>query len=89
MKKINQNPQLAGKIHCCAPQNAEQQSRLISLDYNYTKKYNYNNECGIHFCSLKGINFNRRGFRPVADTLNAIIAYSKKSTKKSLQLFFH
>lgn len=33
-----------GKNHRCALQSAEQQSKLINLDYNYAKKYNYNDD---------------------------------------------
>lgn len=52
-----------GKNHCCALQNAEQQSKLINLDYNYAKKYNYNDDFMVDHKNhlLLGVRFTPQG----------------------------
>ena len=69
----------AGKTHQgCATMVAQ---KLVSLDNYNTKHYNCDQDefSNFHLSSFKGLDFNRRRFRPVADTLSAIISKSPKS----------
>lgn len=61
-------------------------ARLISLDYNYTKQYNYSNDefYGFHHCSFKGIDFRHKGDDLVANTLQNYIQKFKKSVFASI-----
>lgn len=69
---------IAGKNHCASPQR-ERQSRLISLDCNYTKQYNCNNDFdGNHCSSFRGINFHHRA-STCGEYPNAIVSKSPKS----------
>ena len=69
---------IAGKTHQGCAIKAQ---KLISLDNYKAKHYNCNQDefSNFHLSSFKGLDFNRRGFRPVADTLSAIISKSPKS----------
>lgn len=69
---------IAGKTHQGCAIKAQ---RLVSLDNHKAKHYNCNQDefSNFHLSSFKGLDFNRRGFRPVADTLSAIISKSPKS----------
>ncbi|MCR8708815.1 hypothetical protein [Campylobacter sp. RM5063] len=46
------------------------EARLKSLDYNYTKEYNYNYDefSGIHLSSFRGLDFRHKGANLVANT---------------------
>ena len=61
-------------------------ARLISLDCNYTKQYNYSNDefYGFHHCSFKGIDFRHKGDDLVANTLQNYIQKFKKSVFASI-----
>ena len=69
---------IAGKNHQGCAIRAQ---RLVSLDNYKAKHYNCNQDDlnDFHLSSFKGLDFNRRGFRPVADTPSAIISKSHKS----------
>ncbi|MBX7491223.1 transglycosylase SLT domain-containing protein [Helicobacter turcicus] len=57
------------KNHCAS---LKGESKLISLDCNYTKQYNYDNDFGSnHYSSFWGINFHHRVL-PVANTLSRL-----------------
>ena len=55
-------------------------ARLISLDYNYTKQYNYNYDefYGIHLSSFRGLDFRHKGANLVANTPRNYIQKFKK-----------
>lgn len=61
-------------------------ARLISLDYNYTKQYNYSNDefYGFHHYSFKGIDFRHKGDDLVSNTLQNYIQKFKKSVFASI-----
>ena len=72
----------AGKTHQgCATMVAQ---KLVSLDNYNTKHYNCDQDefSNFHLSYFKGLDFNRRGFRPVADTLSAIISQSPTPISK-------
>ena len=57
-------------------------ARLISLDCNYTKQYNYSNDefYGFHHCSFKGIDFRHKGGDLVASTCSCEAESRSKNT---------
>ncbi|EAJ1255037.1 type IV secretion system protein [Campylobacter lari] len=78
MKKLIFNTNIATrKIHHTPTSGA----RLISLDCNYTKEYNYNYDefSGIHLSSFRGLDFRHKGANLVANTPKNYIQKFKKS----------